>query len=144
MKNEPFEINENSEKRYMKGKINFLFRLQYFMNEGLSQINNGRNILYSLFLLAGYLGYKEGNITLSLVLLLIGVALGALTIAILLGWIFILRGKKSVDYFIWRDASPIGKWQTQMQQTQMSCQEQQVEQNNKIIELLEKIYEQRK
>src|SRR3990167_2558531 len=97
--NEPFEINENSEKRYMKGKINLFFRLNYFMHEGLNQINDGRNIFYGLILLAGYLGYKEsGKITFDLILTLILVATGALVFAILLGWVFIIRGKKSTYY----------------------------------------------
>ena len=59
--NSPFEINENSEKRYYHGWINALVRFYYFIQEGFNQLNNGRNLLYSLILLAGYLGIKEGK-----------------------------------------------------------------------------------
>ena len=136
--NSPFEINENSEKRYYHGWINYCVRVYYFLQEGFNQLNNWRNLGYGLVLLAGYLGFQAGGdlLTKKIIFTLGGVCLGVMGLAILIGWVWTKLGKKSTDYFLWRDASPLSKWGTQMQEKQMRNLD---EINSNIKLLLEEI-----
>ena len=134
MENSPFEINENSEKRYFQGRLNFLFRLYYFIQEGMGQATNLKNVALLLSPYAAYLGFS-GDAGGLLKVALLGLAL--MPVFAFAGWIWVMRGRKSTDYFVWKYASPVSRYNAQMS-------EKQIEQNSKIIESLNKILEQLK
>ena len=115
----PFELNTNSATRYYQGKLNFLIRLYYFFQEGLNQANNGRNIIYSLILIGGYLGYKSiDGLHFKQFLLLGGIGLGAVIIITVIGWFWMIRAKKSAEYFTLKYTTVFSKYGVQMQEEQ--------------------------
>ena len=113
---DPFEINENSEKSYYQGKINFLIRLYYYLNEGLNQINNWKYIAAGVIALAVFF-----KITNWLVISLI--VLAVVPISVLIGYLWVMRARKSTEYFSLKYTSPWGKYQIELQERQMALLE---------------------
>lgn len=128
-----FEINENSEKRYMHGKINFLIRLYYYLKEGVNQISGLRTVGYGLIGIAGVLAI-DGSETSYWIIGLIGLA--SIPVFILLGYIWVKRAKKSEEYFNLKYTTTFGRYAYQLQERQMELLE---ELNKNIKELSKKL-----
>lgn len=111
-----FEINENSEKRFYNGRINFIIRLYFYIQEGAAQFRDLKNVAIVLLPFAAYLGITETNL-LSWKIVLIG--LSFLPALMLIGYLWVHRGKKSTEYFVMRFTSPYGKYQIELQEEQM-------------------------
>ena len=129
IENSPFSINEHSERRYMHGWINWLIRLYIYFQEGLGQTSNLKNIAYALIGIAGVFALNKEE-TPYIILGLIGVA--CVPILILVGFMWLTRGKKTSDYFIWKKTSPLGKYGTELAERQM-------QNSNRTVELLEEV-----
>lgn len=123
--NSIFEVNENSEKRYVDGTINKIIRLYYYLQEGLGQVNQWK------YIIMGILGFAFLIKVTSYVI--IGLMFVAATpILILIGFLWVTRGRKSTDYYAMKYTSVFGRYGVEMQ-------EKQLEQQAEIIELLKKI-----
>ena len=110
------EINENSEKRFMHGKINLAIRLYYYLKEGVEQLSGFRTIVYALIGVAGVLAVSDGGSNWP-VLIFLGFI--SIPIFILVGWMWVKRGKKSEEYFNLKYATTYGKYQVELQEEQM-------------------------
>lgn len=133
-----YEINKNSEKRYMDGKINLLIRWYFYFKEAINQISGMRTLGYALIGIAGVLAVSKSS-TSYWTLILIGLAcVPPLTV---FGWMWVIRGKKSEEYYQLKYTSPFGRYGVQLQEKQVENSDKIIEQNNKIIELLEKLNE---
>ncbi|MEK6879934.1 MAG: hypothetical protein AABY22_10020 [Nanoarchaeota archaeon] len=113
------EINENSEKRYYHGKINFLIRLYYYMQEGAGQFANIKNVAIMLLPLAVYAGIREDDL---MPIVLIGLA--SIPVLILIGWLWVMRARKSTEYFSVKYTSPFGKYGIELQEKQVELLEE--------------------
>ena len=99
----------------------------------MNQANKARNILYSLILIGGYLGYKSiDGLHLQQFALLGAVGLGAVVLVTILGWFWMLRAKKSAEYFTLKYTTVFSKYGVQMQEEQMKD----LRQINENIQLL--------
>lgn len=117
----PFEINENSEKRYYQGKLNFIIRLYYYFQEGVNQISALRTIGYGLIGLAGVMALNKSDAS-YWPIILIGLAL--IPVLTFVGWLWIYRGRKSTEYFTIKYTSVYSKYGVQMQEKQMQLLEE--------------------
>ena|SRR3990167_5398447 len=122
----PFEINENSENRFYRGKINFIIRLYYYLQEGLNQVNNFKNVILGVIALAVLTRIEQDYFLIVLLGLL------SLPIITIIGWIWIMRGRKSTEYFSLKYTSVYGKYGVQLS-------ERQLQQQDEIIALLKEI-----
>ena len=136
MYNTPFEINENSEKRYYEGWINRGFRVFWYYQEALSQIGALKTIAYFLIAFGLIFSVDSKNY---LLLGLIGVA--TTPFLVYFGYIMVTRGNKSMEYFRMKYLSPWGRYGIQMSEEQLKNSTRNIGQNDKIIELLEEINE---
>lgn len=124
-----FEINSNSEKRFMHGWINLVIRFYYYFKEGVNQVNGLRSIAYILIGIAGVFALKDsphGYVIVGVI------AIALVPVLTVLGWLWVTRGKKSEEYYQVRYTSAYGKYQVEMQ-------EEQLRQNERIVELLQVI-----
>lgn len=112
----------------MDGWVNLLLRFYYYVQEGMQQLNGLRTIGYALIGLAGVFAVAQSGKYWILVL----IGLASIPSLGLLGWLWVTRGKKSIEYYQVRYTSTYGRYQIEMQ-------EKQIEQQAKIIELLERI-----
>jgi len=120
----PYTINENSEKRYYKGWINWSFRQYFYTQEGINNLSQFRTIAY--FLIGIGLIFKIDN---SNYKLLATIGLATLPVLWFLGYVMATRGNKSLDYFRMKDLSTFGKYAIEMQ-------ERNIKQQDEIIKLL--------
>ena len=125
MKDSPYEINSNSEKRFYEGKINKAIRLYSYLQEGLNQVNQWKYVILGIY---GFAFLVKITSYLVMALMFIGIT----PILILIGYLWFFRGKKSDEYFKMKNTSLYGKYNVQMN-------EQQIEYSKKQVELLEKI-----
>ena len=115
-----FEINENSEKRFMQGKINLIIRLYFYLKEGVNQASGFRTIGYALIGIAGVLAVNGDSNWLLLILL----GLASIPMFIYIGWLWVARGKKSEEYYQLKYTSSFGKYAIQMNERQMQLLEE--------------------
>ncbi len=130
----PYEINENSEKRYYQGWINRFFRLFYYLQDGLNQIGAFKTIAYFLIGLGLIFKVDQSNY---LLLGLIGLATTPFLIC--LGFIMITRGNKSMDYFRLKYTSTFSKYQIEMQERNIKQQDEIIEQQKEMVKLLKEL-----
>ena len=129
----PFEINENSEKRYMEGWINQIIRWYYYVKEGVNQATALKTLVYVLIGIAGLLTLKDAQSG-YWIIGLIGIV--SIPIFGIIGWMWVTRGKKSEEYYQVRYTSPFGRYGIQMSEKQMKNLD---EINTNIKLLLEEI-----
>jgi hypothetical protein len=115
--NNPYEVNENSEKRYYQGWINMVIRLYYYLQEGLNQVNQWKYILAGVLAFA-YLVKIESYVIIGLIFLAL------VPIFVLIGYLWIVRGKKSTEYFTTKYTSPFGMYGFQLQERQTKLLEE--------------------
>lgn len=107
-----FEINEQSEKRYMEGWLNRLIRWWYYFKAGTSQVSGLRAIAYGLIGLAGVFAVaKNGNYW-----IIAAIAIVIVPILTLLGWAQITRLDKTESYIGVTRASPFAKYGYELQE----------------------------
>ena len=109
----PYEINENSEKRYYKGWLNKSFRVYSYFQEGLNHLGQFKTIAYFLIGIGLLFDVPQDQyITLAWI--------GLASVLPILGFGYIMktRGNRSMEYFTIRDLSPYGKYNIQMQESQ--------------------------
>lgn len=120
------EIDENSEQRYFKGWINYTIRLYYYLQEGLAQVNQAKNVILGLAAFAVLTRIEKQYWLIGLI------GLSLVPVLILLGWMWVKRARKSIEYFNIKYTSTFGKYGVEMQ-------EKQIKQQAEVIELLKKI-----
>src|SRR3990167_7929364 len=125
----PYTINENSEKRFYQGWINWSFRQYFYIQEGLNNLSQFRTIAY--FLIGIGLIFKIDNSNYKL-LGIIGLA--TLPILWILGYVMAFRGNRSLDYFRMKSLSTFGKYGIEMQ-------ERNIQQQDEIIKELKQLNE---
>lgn len=113
----PFEINENSEKRFMQGKINLIIRLYYYFQEGVNQLNSVRTLGYALIGIAGVFAVSKSEANYWGIIIAVGLI--SLPIFILVGYLWVKRGRKSTEYFALKYTSTYGKYGVELQEEQM-------------------------
>ena len=111
-----FEINENSEKRFMEGKINRIIRWYFYVKEGVNQATALKTLVYVLIGIGGLLALNDAQSG----YWLIGI-LGLVSIPIfgVVGWMWVTRGKKSEEYYQTKYTSPYGRYTVELQEEQM-------------------------
>ena len=127
----PYEINENSERRYYQGWTNKLFRLFFYYQDGLNQIGALKTIAYFLIGFGLIFNVDQSNY---LLLALIGLA--TTPFLVWLGFVMITRGNKSMDYFRTKYASTYGKYAIEMQERNLKQQDEIILLNREIRDLL--------
>lgn len=127
MPESPYTINENSEKRYYNGWLNWAFRQYFYVMEGNNNLGQFRTLAY--FLIGFGLVFNIANDNYKL-LALIGLAV--IPVLWALGFVMATRGNKSLDYFRMRDLSTFSKYAIEMQ-------ERNIKQQDEIIKLLKDI-----
>lgn len=121
----PFEVNENSEKRFYLGKINKIIRLYAYLQEGLNQANQWKYVVLAIYGIA-FLTHIESYLIMGLMFLTL------IPILMFVGYLWFYRGKKSDEYFKMKHTSIYSKYNIQMTEKQM-------EYSKKQIDLLENI-----
>ena len=116
IRNSIFDVNENSEKRYMRGWINFIIRLYYFLQEGLNQVNQWK------YIIMGILGFAFLIKITSYIVIGLMFA-GAVPILMLIGYLWVTRGKKSTEYYQTRDTTIFGRYGVEIQERQIQLLE---------------------
>lgn len=129
MSESPYTINENSEKRYYLGRLNWSFRQYFYIQEGINNVSQFRTIAY--FLIGIGLIFKIDNTNYKL---LGSIGLAVLPVLWILGYIMATRGNKSLDYFRMKELTTFGKYGIEMQ-------ERNLQQQDEIINLLKEIKE---
>src|SRR3990167_8960376 len=125
----PYTINENSEKRWLKGKLNKTFVLYDYFQEGLNNISNLKTIAYFLIGIGLIFQVDSSNY------ILLGlVGLIAAPFILLLGYIMATRGNMTRDYNRVKNLSTFGKYGIEMQ-------ERNIKQQDEIITELKKLNE---
>lgn len=119
MDESPLAINENSEKRYFEGWINRLIRWYYYFTEGMAQMNAARTIGYALIGIAGVLAIDGSSLELRNILMLGMIGLGFIPLLIFIGYLWVVRGKKSTEYFQIKYTSTFGRYSVELQEEQM-------------------------
>ena len=111
-----FEINENSEKRFMDGWINRVIRWYFFVKEGVNQATALKTLAYVLIGISGVLALNDAQSNYWLI-----VIIGIVSIPIfgVLGWMWVIRGKKSEEYYQTKYTSPYGQYTVELQEEQM-------------------------
>lgn len=112
-----FAINETSERRYYHGWINGVIRLYFYLHEGLGQVNNFKNVILAIAALAVMMRIEKQYFTVALM------GLACIPLLILLGYLWVRRGKMSTEYFSIRYTSPFGRYTIEMQERQMELLE---------------------
>ena len=118
----PFEINANSEKRFMQGKINLLIRLYYYFQEGVNQLNSVRTLGYALIGIAGVFAVSQSEANYWGIIIAVGLI--SIPIFVVAGYLWVKRGRKSTEYFALKYTSTYGKYGVQMQERQMQLLEE--------------------
>ena len=111
-----FEINENSEKRFMAGKINRIIRWYFFVKEGVNQATALKTLAYVLIGISGVLALNNSQTNYWLVAL---IGLVSVPVFGVLGWMWVVRGKKSEEYYQTKYTSPYGRYTIELQEEQM-------------------------
>lgn len=133
----PYTINENSEKRYYKGKINWSFRQYFYTQEGINHVSQFRTIAYFLIGVGLVFKIPEGQYrTLGLI------GLATVPVLWLIGYIMATRGNKSLDYFRMRDLSTFGKYAIEMQERNLHQQDEIIQLNKEIRDTLKELKKQ--
>jgi len=116
MMDSPYEINSNSEKRYMAGKINLIIRLYFYFQEGVNQMTGLRALGYALIGLAGVFAVSktEANYW----ALIIGIGIVSVPLFVLIGYVWVMRGKKSTEYYQVKYTSPWSKYSFELNERQ--------------------------
>lgn len=109
-----FEINDQSEKRYVHGWINRIIWLYYCFQEGNNQFSSLRTIAYSLIGIGAILAIQQSGSKYYMILGVIGLSM--IPILTVWGYLWLIRGKKSTDYQAWKRVSPIAKYTTELQE----------------------------
>mgnify|MGYP001588855916 FL=1 len=123
----PYTINEFSEKRYYQGWINWSFRQYFYTQEGLGSVGQFRTIAYFLIGFGLIFNIEQTNYKL---LGLIGLAV--VPVLWILGYVMVTRGNKSLEYFKVKELSTFGKYGVEMQERNLNQQDE-------IIKLLTEI-----
>lgn len=123
----PYTINENSEKRYYEGWINWSFRQYYYVMEGNNNLGQFRTLAYFLIGFGLIFNIAKDNYKL---LGLVGLVV--LPFLWLLGYIMATRGNKSLDYFRMKELTTFAKYQVEMQ-------ERNIQQQDEILQTLKEI-----
>lgn len=113
----------------MEGWINWGIRQFIYFQEGLAQTSQLKNIAYALIGIAGVFALNKAGTP---YLLLGAIGIACVPVLIFIGFMWLTRGKKTADYFLWKKTSPIGKYGTELAERQM-------QNSNKTVELLEEI-----
>lgn len=129
-------INENAEKRYFKGGVNKAVRLYYYLQQGLQQINAFKNIILGVVAIAVMMRFEQDYFVMGLI------GLTTLPFIVVLGWLWIKRGKMSTQYFETKYASPYGRYGMKVQDIHLDYfLENGVPPDIKQLELLKEILE---
>ena|SRR3990167_2094210 len=127
--NSPYTINDQSEKRFYEGWINWSFRQYFYTQEGLNNVSQFRTIAY--FLIGIGLIFKIDNSNYEL---LATIGLATLPILWILGYVMATRGNRSLDYFRMKNLATFGKYGIEMQ-------ERNIQQQDEIIKELKQLNE---
>lgn len=115
--NNPYEIDEYTRSRYFLGWKNKLIRIYFYLREGLNLLNEFKYLVAGI--LAAYYATKMDNLYLMGLMFVVAVPL-----LILIGYIWVYRAKKSMEWFGIEHTTFFGKYGYQLQERQIALLEE--------------------